>query len=74
RILARRWETPEEYHSRPKDMLTVTLLGRTFTIRMPYEIVRKKRWPKCPYCLKRFCYPDDLKNHKCKKRPGGRRR
>ncbi|MBW2673605.1 MAG: hypothetical protein JRD89_09365, partial [Deltaproteobacteria bacterium] len=38
RILARRWETPEEYHSRPKDMLTVTLLGRTFTIRMPYEI------------------------------------
>lgn len=28
-----RWETPEEYHSRKKDMITFTILGVTFTLK-----------------------------------------
>jgi len=37
KVLKRRFETPEEYHERPKNMVTVLILGRTFTFRIPWR-------------------------------------
>ena len=37
KILIERPETPQEYHARKNDMITLLLFGKTFTFRIPFR-------------------------------------
>jgi hypothetical protein len=37
RVLIRRFENPEEYHSRKKDMVTICFFGKLFTFKIPFR-------------------------------------
>jgi len=42
KILTKRYETPEEYAARKKDMVTMLLFGKLFTFKIPWLYKRKR--------------------------------